>query len=784
MAAASSSLGTQFHEELSCSICLELFTRPKVLPCQHTFCQDCLQDHAGRGGTFQCPNCRLQVRLPPQGVAGLPDNHLIASLCERLENQATLSEETRQQPQSGNRCSFHPTEVYRMYCKQCQMPVCEECIEGVHNNHLMTTIKKAAQENRSTVQALIHEGRNILEGYCGFIRGLRETEKNLNEQKDQRDNAIIQAYNQTVQTTTQKLTERKDILLSESQQNHSQDFDKIKTERDRMLADINELSAACDRAEQELQQRGVEFLITQQSALTGTVEKYRGKVAPTPVQTQPAVFHPTETPVPVLGYVTVPEPVSSAPFAAAPANRSSDHHSDYGIQWQSAQSLPSPLIPLPRTIQSTLFGHVETGSTGFESLSQQLQRNIYRGKAAPTPVQTQPAVFHPTDTPVPVLGYVTVPSAPIPATPAARGRGHHHGSLQSAPPPRTKRPPPSSNVVPRGAGHHHGDQSVQFLQSFFTSPLTHSACYSHATMGIGQHHDYHMYSQPQKVTFRISETLIAGQPQPSCPVGVTVSDEGEIFVADSLNYKIRVFNQQGNFQRQFLLCEYGGQKLCPNDVALDREGNLWVVGRTLTNDGFAMQYDKQGRVLRKFDLQKTEQYGGVAVDTRRNHILIIAIKRINPSHYYSSQQLQGEVLVFRPDGTLVRTVGQQQGMEYPWYITVDGEGNILVSDWNNNCVYVYNEDGQFLFQFGGEGSGEGQLKHPCGICTDRAGNIIVADRGNSRVEMFDKTGKFLKHITTDMKMPQAVAMATQGQLIVTDSDNSDSISTVTIFQNI
>ncbi|KAI8509646.1 hypothetical protein Bbelb_120740 [Branchiostoma belcheri] len=585
MAAASSSLGTQFHEELSCSICLELFTRPKVLPCQHTFCQDCLRDHAGRGGTFQCPNCRLQVRLPPQGVAGLPDNHLIASLCERLENQATLSEETRQQPQSGNRCSFHPTEVYRMYCKQCQMPVCEECIEGVHNDHLMTTIKKAAQENRSTVQALIHEGRNILESYCGFVRGLRETEKNLNEQKDQRDNAIIQAYNQTVQTTTQKLTERKDILLSESQQNHSQDFDRIKTERDRVLADINELSAVCDRAEQELQQRGVEFLITQQSALTGTVGKYRGKAAPTPVQTQPAVFQPADNPVPVLGQLTVPSPQK----------------------------------------------------------------------------------------------------APIPKTRAARGR---------------------------------------------------------------------------------------------------VSDEGEIFVADSLNYKIRVFNQQGNILRQFLLCEYGGQKLCQSGVALDGEGNLWVVGRTLTNDGFAMQYDKQGRVLRNFDLQKTELYGGVAVDTRRNRILITAIKRINPSHYYNSQQLQGEVLVFRPDGTLVRTVGQQQGMKTPGYITVDGEGNILVSDWNNNCVYVYNEDGQFLFQFGGEGSGEGQLKKPCGICTDRTGNIIVADRGNGCVEMFDKRGKFLKHIATDMKDLYAVAMATQGQLIVTDSDNSGSISTVTIFQNI
>ncbi|XP_078662567.1 tripartite motif-containing protein 2-like [Branchiostoma floridae x Branchiostoma belcheri] len=592
MAAAPSSLKRKIHEELSCSICLQLFTRPKVLPCQHTFCQDCLQDHAGRGGTFQCPNCRRQVRLPPQGVAGLPDNLMAANMCERFQQQATTSEETRQQPQSANRCSFHPTKVYIMYCKQCPMPVCEECIEGVHDGHATTTIKKAAQESRPTVQALIHEGRNILESYCGFIRGLRETEKILNEQKQQTDNAITQAYQE---------------LLAKVEQNHNENLKKIETERDRVLADVNELSAACDRAEQELQQGGVEIL-SQQTAMTEVVGKYRGKAAPTPVQTQPAVFLPTDTPVPVLGHVTV-------------------------------QSLPS---------------------------------------------------------------------APLPAAPAARGTGHHHGNQRQ-----------------------------------------------------GEH-------QPQKVTFG---GVGIGTGQFRHPWGVTVSDEGEIFVADRKNHRIQVFTLQGTFVRQFPTVVPGEEEMDPEDLALDGEGNLWVVGRIDSAD-FAVQYNKQGRVLRKIDLQKTGWGRGVAVDTRRNQILITQTTggRFNP---------HGEVLVFRPDGTLVRTVGQQQGMKKPVYITVDGEGNILVADEHmfNNCVFVYNEDGQFLFKFGGEGSGEGQLKDPYGICTDRAGNIIVADSWNSRVEMYDKRGKF--HIATDMRRPWAVAMATQGQLVVTD----DRDNTVSIFWN-
>ncbi|KAI8485794.1 hypothetical protein Bbelb_365040 [Branchiostoma belcheri] len=266
-------------------------------------------------------------------------------------------------------------------------------------------------------------------------------------------------------------------------------------------------------------------------------------------------------------------------------------------------------------------------------------------------------------------------------------------------------------------------------------------------------------------------------------VGVTVSEEGEIFVADLGNQRIQGFTLQGTFVRQFPTVVPGEQDMRPHDVAMDGEGNLWVVGMTYSAE-FAVQYDKQGRMLRKIDLQETVWDRGVAVDTRRNHILITQSTedRGNP---------HGEVLVFRPDGTLVRTVGGkrksllalllswQQGMKRPQYITVDREGNIFVSDPYNDSIYVYNEDGQFLFKFGGKGSGEGQLYQPRGICTDRAGNIIVADSENRRVEMFDKTGKFLKHITTDMRRPAAVAMTTQGQLVVTGYWEPK----VSIFQN-
>eukprot|EP00058_Branchiostoma_floridae_P027141 XP_002612632.1 hypothetical protein BRAFLDRAFT_78740 [Branchiostoma floridae] len=626
MAAASSSLGSHMREELSCSICLELFTRPKVLPCQHTFCQDCLRDLVGGRRNFQCPNCRRQVSLPGPGVVGLPDNHLVTNLCEALQNQATLSRETREQPRAENMCSFHPYEEIKLFCKQCNVSVCTECLDEMHSDHDTISMKKATQEGRVSFQELIAEGRNILATYSSFLEGLREQEITLSEQKQQTKDSINQAFNQMVQ----KLKKDKSRLLSQVNNKHSKNMKMLQKRRGSVLPDVRELSAACDKAEQELQQGGVKFLC-QDTMLTEVVGKYRRKAAPTPVQIQSAVFKPTDTPV--LGDVT------------------------------------------------------------FQSL----------------------------------------PNAPTPAVPTARGTGYHHSNQGQSLPP-----------APISAA----------LGSGFVAEVIHES------------HQQAQMIPPVETKIKAGAHLDA--------FGVAVSKEGEVFVADTGNQKIQVFTLQGMLLRQFPAAVSDELNIDPQDVALDGKGNLWVVGYPFCaylcrdRSEYVVQYNKQGRVLRKFALRRAHWRRGIAVDTKRNHILVTQ----TTGHIDDEDNRRGEVLVFRPDGTLVRTVGQHQGMVNPWHIAVD-RGNILLSDSYNHFIYVFDEDGRFLLQFGGEGGSNGQLKGPLGICTDTAGNIFVVDRDNSRVEMFDIAGRFLKHITTDIQYPLAVAMAPQGQLVVTDSGENN-----------
>ncbi|XP_035671049.1 tripartite motif-containing protein 3-like [Branchiostoma floridae] len=611
MASPQSSLGEQIREELSCSICLDLFSRPKVLPCMHTFCQDCLGDHARARQPFECPNCRLQVTLPTQGVPGLPDNHLVANLCERISKQVKLPVKTpdQSQTQPENKCIFHPWEELKLYCEQCQLSVCTECMGDHHAGHRTTTPKKASQERRAAIQELVSEGRNLLETYFTFLRSLRDKEKVLHKHRQQTDKNIYHNFNEMLQM----LINMKDSLLSEVDQTHRQNMTAIEGQREMVLTQVAELAAVCDSAEDRLRQGGMD-LPGQERSLTQVIGKYRTKA-------------------------------------------------------------PLSLVP----------------------------------------IQTRAAVFHPSDTRKLELGQVSFHSVRSP--------------------------------------------SISSVTSYTTGAM-HNSEYNLQGDGEKDHHQF------ERTTFggKGSE-----QGEFDRPFGVAVSEDGEIFVADRGNQRIQIFTLQGTFVSQFVTVISGGQNISPQNVAVDTEGNLWVVGNHGVAD-FAVLYTREGKVLTTIDLQQTRWSRGVAIDTRRNNIIVT--QTMGEWGFCC-----GEVQVFRPDGKLVKTIGKDQGMKNPEYITVDSSGNILVSDCENSSVYVYDEDTNFLFSFGGEGSREGQLTYPRGICSDSSGNIVVADWGNSCVQLFDRRGRFLKHINTDIRQPWAVAMAPHGQLIVTDDTNN----TVTIF---
>ena len=214
MATKQKSLAEQISEELTCPICIHRLKDPKVLPCLHTFCKECLVD-ATRGKTdATCPKCRESHPLPEGGVDklltnfpansllellevhevgksegdakitltcenGLDENDAVARcldcsiyLCEscwnvhkkqvvsRKHKTVSLSEikdAGEKCLQKPHYCTEHEAEVLKLYCKTCCKAICGDCTYVEHRNHEYIFIKDIQNELRKQLESVVSD---------------------------------------------------------------------------------------------------------------------------------------------------------------------------------------------------------------------------------------------------------------------------------------------------------------------------------------------------------------------------------------------------------------------------------------------------------------------------------------------------------------------------------------------------------------------------------------------------------------------------------------------------
>jgi len=70
----------------------------------------------------------------------------------------------------------------------------------------------------------------------------------------------------------------------------------------------------------------------------------------------------------------------------------------------------------------------------------------------------------------------------------------------------------------------------------------------------------------------------------------------------------------------------------------------------------------------------------------------------------------------------------------PRFLVVDCYGNIAVTD--NHRVVILSKEGELVYQFGGYGGSGNQFSFPYGITMDDQGNLLVADSRNRRISIF------------------------------------------------
>src|SRR5678815_5023626 len=92
-----SSVQDQMADVTECSICTDVYTNPKILPCVHTFCLQCLEKYGTEkktGDQMACPICRSEFLIPDGRLCSLPHNFFINKMVEIRKLSETSTNET------------------------------------------------------------------------------------------------------------------------------------------------------------------------------------------------------------------------------------------------------------------------------------------------------------------------------------------------------------------------------------------------------------------------------------------------------------------------------------------------------------------------------------------------------------------------------------------------------------------------------------------------------------------------------------------------------------------
>ncbi|XP_006818884.1 E3 ubiquitin-protein ligase TRIM71-like [Saccoglossus kowalevskii] len=709
-ATSNSFLGDISEDFLSCSICLEIYKNPKVLPCLHTFCQQCLVTFKAKsGGVLKCATCRIQCDTP---IQELKSNFFLSSLLDTYQRQRQLSTDHPQEceicqektathmcvdcpqfncdgcvtihkrilalrshevltlekykeieskshlnEQSKVFCSVHKDSHLEFYCDTCQVPVCYKC----------TIVKHRVPEHRQRdLQQVVDEYKTQLRKILGQLQVKEKQVEKLKSAAESTREGILNHY----EAEKVKVATRAKEMI-----------ERVKREEKMLIETLDE------KARMGL--KDVEMSINER-------EFHHGNIVSTHHYLETLVHHGNA--VHLLSTRT--ETMKHMKEMVAMETKSLNRHDITEFHpWR----------------EHAMMGVIQSDVCPSKCTVENIPKQLLKGVPVKLLIKTRDS-----------KGNQVIPRQDVTV--------------------KTKNPDASWEGI---------DVEDNNDGTFHVTIMKKMVGIHQVAMTIA---NQHIPGSP----FHIPVIQLVGKAgsegQLSYPWGLTINKHGDFVTADRWNNRVTIHDSDGNYRQSFRFTDQFAKRFSPCDVAISDDNEYFMLD---DSNKQVVVSDENGKLIRKFGSSEIDNPFGIAINPVNKNV-------------YVSEYDKDCIRKYTQSGVYIKSFGRsgkkQKEFHRPNMLATNSKGLVYIPDMKNHRIQVFNSDDQFMFEF--SSTGGSTMSHPRAVAIDKNDHVYVSSE--HKVTKHDSNGGFICRIDSEkdgLNSPHGVAVCHDGRIAVVDRDN-------------
>ena len=717
----------ELEKEITCPVCHEHFLDPKILPCCHYYCKECVQKLVSRAGPnrpFACPECRHDTVLPQNDPNQLPTAFFVNRMKETYTKMAKAEGKvealceicsgakaeafcrqcayficsdcmkshqkmkavfpghevvTLYELKVGGACRLPLKEAPPMMCKEheellkifcfdCDRLICRDCIVIDHAGHKYEFVKKSAAQCKQKLREGLLPLNEIHGGMSDAMEKIEVTKIEIQDQ----GTFVATTIKNSFAKLHQILNEREQALLSKASGLVQRKLESLSAQEKNLKLASAEIQSLGEFVEQNLQNATDEEVMSVHTQILSRLEEERQKHAQLDLE--------------ITEYANIDVTVDCEDGIAKTVQTGAD----------------VSLLPVELTAKVSEIKPAEVGIATTVTI------HVYKN-----------------------------------------GKPHRREQIIEA---QLKSLVDDSTIRMKGIQKENGKYKLTYCPTVR----------GHHTLSVSMN-GQPVTGSPFEVFVKIHPTklgqsvrVIRGVPQ---PWGIAISLENQLLVCEYKSNQVQVLSKMGDKVRTI---GSGCGLLLPTGIARDNEGNIYVTdcGKSL------FKFNKDGNLLKviKANTSKLSGPGGVRVvgeyvyvcDRSNNRIAVFS-RELESIRYFEGlkcpqdiqQDQRGDLYITDTNTHSIRLFskeGKQTGsfgadnLREPRCICFDSANeHLYVIDSNGfgfSSVSVFTSDGKFVTSFSRCGAKEGKLNNPWGLAVDSDGFVYVCDLGNSRIQVF------------------------------------------------